>query len=116
SFRRAPNRPAGKSAAGGILQRITQRVASAASALVGRSIEAAGGGRRWTAPPLRNAAAQMRGAAETVGARAAYFALNNGWAASLIETLASSIIGEAGPRPQPQHPNKVMNRSLRRRF
>lgn len=93
-----------------------KRLAGVVSALLGRSIEAAGGGRRWTAQPLRNPAAQMRGAAETVGARAAYYALNNANAANIIETLASSIVGEAGPRPQPQHPNKVVNRELRRRF
>jgi lambda family phage portal protein len=106
------------SAAGSLLQRLTERVAGAVKhVFLGRGLEAAGGGRRWpTNSTARNPAAVARAGAETVGARATYYAMNNAHGANIIETIASAILGEAGPRPLPQHPKPIVNRSLRRRF
>jgi lambda family phage portal protein len=106
-------RPAAKPAAGG--PTLAQRVVGAVYALMGRSLEAAGGGRRWgLASRTQLPVAAMRAGAQPVYERAAHAFLNNAHAASAIETFACSAIGEAGPRPQPQHPRQA--RALRQRF
>ncbi len=102
---------------GNAAARFLVRARRAGAMLFGRGLEAGGGGRRWPANSMtRNPAAQMRAGAEPVAARAAFYALNNAHGSNIIETLASGIVGEAGPRPQPQHPAPIVNRALRRRF
>lgn len=86
-----------------------------AAALTGRALDAAGGGKRWPAGSLlRHPAAAMRVGAEPVAARAAHYALNNPYGAQIPEVLASSLIGETGPRAQSGHPDREIARELDR--
>lgn len=97
------------------LRLFSSYASASVAALFGRGLDAGGGGRRWpTNAMLRNPAAQLRAGAEPASARAAHYAVNNPYAANLIETLASAAIGEAGPRPAPQHPDAAVSRALSR--
>lgn len=92
---------------------LAARLRNAVAALRGRGLDAAGGGKRWPSGSLlRNPAAAMRMGAEPVAARAAHYALNNPYGAQIPELLASSLVGETGPRAQSAHPDRTVARNL----
>lgn len=91
-------------------------VAPAASETLARSLDAAGGGRRWKdAPGVRDGAQLAHGSGATVAARAQAFVLNNPHGARAVESLVASIVGE-GFTPRSLHPAEAMRERLSRAF
>nr|MBL4538069.1 phage portal protein [Oceanicaulis sp.] len=81
-----------------------------------RSLEAAGGGRRWKdSPGVRDGAQVAHGAGATVAMRAQAYVLNNPHGARAVESLVSSIVGE-GFTPRSMHPSEAMRDRLARAF
>ena len=81
-----------------------------------RSLEAAGGGRRWAgAPVIRDARSSILAGAGTVSARAQSYVLNNAHGTRAVNALAGAIIG-TGITPRPQHEAEAIRRSLGRDF
>lgn len=86
------------------------------AAFQGRSLEAAGGGRRWSnAPAIRDARSTINGGAALVSSRAQHYVLNNAHGARAVNALAGSIVG-TGITPRPQHDSEAMRRRLSRDF
>ena len=81
-----------------------------------RSLDAAGGGRRWKdAPGVRDGAQLAHGSGFTVGSRALAYVLNNPHGARAVESLVASIVGE-GFTPRSLHPAEAMRDRLARSF
>jgi lambda family phage portal protein len=81
-----------------------------------RSLEAAGGGRRWPdAPASRDAASWAHAGAGTVAGRAQKGTLNNPHLARITEVLPGNLVG-TGITPRPQHPSEGMRERLARDF
>lgn len=94
---------------------LRKRVATAAAVLMGRQLEAASYGPRWSAGSmLRNPQAHIAAGSETVAARANGYGLNNPYGRQIVEIIASSLVGEDGPRPQSLHPDRAIARELER--
>ncbi len=81
-----------------------------------RSLEAAGGGRRWAnvAAP-RDARSTVHGGAATVAARAQHYVLNNPHGTRAVNALAGAVIG-TGITPRPQHESETIRTRLARDF
>jgi len=95
---------------------IPQRIGAAWRALAGRSYDAAGGGRRWTAfPDQPNTGAAILQGRETVARRARYLVGSNALAAAAVEAWVSALIGP-GIRTMSQHPNKRTRERLNAAF
>lgn len=80
-----------------------------------RSLDAAGGGRRWRDAPLTANAGTVHAGAGTIAARAAHFALNSPLGARGTEVLSANLIG-AGIKPRSLHPDERTRAGLHRRF
>lgn len=81
-----------------------------------RSLEAAGGGRRWAnAPVMRDARSSILSGAGTVSVRAQSYVLNNAHGARAVNALAGAIVG-AGITPRSQHDAEAVRRRLARDF
>ena len=80
-----------------------------------RSLDAAGGGRRWSDDRRINSAGVLHQSAATVSARALAYALNNANGARIVELLAANLIGE-GIKPRSEHPAEGTRQGLHRAF
>lgn len=80
-----------------------------------RSLDAAGGGRRWADDRRINSGAQLHVNASTVGARAAHFTINNPHGVRIVESLIANIAG-TGIRPRSMHPSEGVRAALQRAF
>lgn len=80
-----------------------------------RSLEAAGGGRRWKDAATAPSAGVVHVGAGTVAARAAYFAVNNAHGARIVESLTCNLVG-TGIKPRSQHPGEATRARLHRDF
>lgn len=70
-----------------------------------RSLDAAGGGRRWASDPgIGSLNADILGSGATVRRRAAYYHANNPYANRATAVLVSNLVG-AGIVPQSEHPD-----------
>lgn len=80
-----------------------------------RSLEAAGGGRRWADDRRLNSARALEAGAGTIAARAAAFAANNATGARIVDALVSNIIG-AGIKPRSAIDSEAVRARLHRRW
>lgn len=81
-----------------------------------RSLEAAGGGRRWRdARTIANLNDSILAGGRTAAQRAAYAARNNPYAAAAVQTWCANLIG-SGIKPQSQHPAENTRSDIERRF
>jgi lambda family phage portal protein len=80
-----------------------------------RSLEAAGGGRRWSDDRRLNSARALEAGAGTIAARAAAFAANNATGARIVDSLVSNVIG-AGIKPRSGIDSEVVRARLHRRW
>jgi len=80
-----------------------------------RSLDAAGGGRRWRDAPLTANAGTIHGGAATIAGRASHFALNSPLGARAVEVLTANAVG-AGIKPRSLHPREGVRDALHRRF
>jgi lambda family phage portal protein len=80
-----------------------------------RSLEAAGGGRRWTEAATATSSGVIHQGAATVAARAAHFALNNPHGAKIVEALSANLVG-SGIKPRSQHPSEAIRTRLHMAF
>ncbi|MBP0574694.1 hypothetical protein J8J27_28700, partial [Mycobacterium tuberculosis] len=74
-----------------------------APAVAARSLDAAGGGRRWADVRTVSSSGIVHAGASTVAARAAHFVLNDPRGARIVETLSANLVG-TGIKPRSQHP------------
>lgn len=80
--------------------------------LLGRSLDAAGGGRRWrNAPTVTTLAADVLASGTTIRRRAEYAAVNNPYAAAIARVWPANIIG-TGITPRPLHPDAAVRQAL----
>jgi lambda family phage portal protein len=93
---------------GWIVDRMLRRLAPAT-----RSLDAAGGGRRWADARTVTSSGVVHASAATVAARAAHFALNDPRGARIVETLVANIVG-TGIVPRSQHPSETVRARLHR--
>jgi lambda family phage portal protein len=80
-----------------------------------RSLEAAGGGRRWSDDRRINSARALEAGAGTVAARAAHFASSNPTGAKVVDSLVSNVIG-AGIKPRSGVESEAVRARLHRRW
>lgn len=80
-----------------------------------RSLDAAGGGRRWTDDRTAPSAGVIAWGASLIGARAAHFVLNDARGARIAETLTANLIG-TGIVPRSQHPSEIVRAKLHRNW
>ncbi|MCA1777154.1 MAG: phage portal protein [Loktanella sp.] len=80
-----------------------------------RSLDAAGGGRRWRDAPLTANAGTIHGGAATIAGRASHFALNSPLGARAVEVLVANAVG-SGIKPRSLHPRDGVRDTLHRRF
>jgi lambda family phage portal protein len=80
-----------------------------------RSLEAAGGGRRWADDRRLTSARALEAGAGTVAARAAAFAANNATGARIVDALVANIVG-AGIKPRSGVESEVVRARLHRRW
>jgi lambda family phage portal protein len=77
-----------------------------------RSLDAAGGGRRWEqAKSIDSLNATILAGAATAARRAGWYARNNPWVAAAVDSLAGNVIG-AGIKPQSMHPERAVRDRL----
>lgn len=77
-----------------------------------RSLDAAGGGRRWeAAKTITNLNSDILATAGTLQRRSAYFARNNAHVTAAVNALVSNIIGP-GIKPSSQHPDPATREFL----
>lgn len=85
-------------------------------ALFGRSLDAAGGGRRWSdARPVHDAAQTTHLSGGLIGARAEHYVMNSphGW--RIVESLQGNLVG-TGALPRSGHPDPAQREALAREF
>ncbi|MBO9422328.1 phage portal protein [Labrenzia sp. R4_2] len=78
-----------------------------------RSLDAAGGGRRWQDAPASANVGTIHASASTIGMRAQHFTLNNPTGARITESLASNLVGD-GIKPRSEHEDEAVRRVLQR--
>ena len=77
-----------------------------------RSFDAAGGGRRWeTARTVDGLNAAILAGATTAARRAGWYARNNPWVATAVDSLVGNVVG-AGIKPQSTHPDRAVREAL----
>src|SRR5262245_26029544 len=97
----------------GVLTSVLRRLAPK---LTTRSLDGAGGGRRWVgARTFGWVNAEVAAGAVPLRHRAAFFARNNAWCANGINALVSGLVG-TGLKPQSQHPDPAVREALHRRW
>ena len=89
--------------------------AAPAPAPTARSLDAAGGGRRWADARTVTSSGVVHQSAATIGARAAHFALNDPRGARIVETLAANVVG-TGIKPRSVHPSETVRAKLHREW
>ncbi len=81
-----------------------------------RSLDAAGGGRRWeNAGRIDSTNAAIFAGGQTIRARAGHYVRNNGWAASGVTAIVANAVG-TGIRPQSEHPDQARRAEIDRLF
>src|SRR5262245_4127942 len=81
-----------------------------------RSLDAAGGGRRWVgARTFGWVNAEVAAGAVPLRQRAAFFVRNNAWAASGVRALVGNIVG-TGIVPTSKHPDPAVREAIQRRW
>lgn len=80
-----------------------------------RSLDAAGGGRRWADDRGPITAGGLHGQAAVIGARATHFAINTAVGARIVESLVANIVGD-GIKPRSEHPEKATRVALQEAF
>ena len=98
----------------GAVARLFRRQATPASPVT-RSLDAAGGGRRWADARTVTSSGAVRASAATVAARAAHFALNDPRGTRIVETLVANIVG-TGIKPRALHPSETVRAKLHREW
>lgn len=93
--------------------RLLRRQAPASPAT--RSLDAAGGGRRWADARTVTSSGVVHQSAATVAARAAHFVLNDPRGARIVETLVANIVG-TGIKPRALHPSETVRAKLHREW
>lgn len=86
-----------------------------APAAAARSLDPAGGGRRWADVRSVSSSGTVHAGAATVAARAAHFVLNDPRGACIVETMAANLVG-TGIKPRSQHPDETVRARLHRNF
>ena len=77
-----------------------------------RSLEAAGGGRRWEhAKSIPSLNTTILSGGTIAAQRGAWYARNNPWIAAAVESLTGNIVG-AGIKPQSMHPDRAVRERL----
>jgi len=77
-----------------------------------RSFDAAGGGRRWEqARTVDGLNAAILAGATTAARRAGWYARNNPWVATAVDSLVGNVVG-AGIKPQSTHPDRAVREAL----
>ncbi len=77
-----------------------------------RSFDAAGVGRRWDQPrSLDSLNTAILAGATPAARRAGWYARNNPWVASAVDSLVGNIVG-AGIKPQSTHPDRAVRERL----
>jgi lambda family phage portal protein len=77
-----------------------------------RSLDAAGGGRRWEqTKTIDSLNATILAGAATAARRAGWYARNNPWVAAAVDSLVGNVIG-AGIKPQSEHPDRAVRERL----
>ena len=77
-----------------------------------RSFDAAGGGRRWeSAHTIDGLNATILAGATTAARRAGWYARNNPWVTSAVDSLVGNVVG-AGIKPQSTHPDRAVRETL----
>jgi lambda family phage portal protein len=96
------------------LSRMFSRSAPAAPA-VRSSLDAGGGGRRWSDDRTAPSPGVIYHEASRIGARAAHFRLNDPRGARIVETLMSNVAG-TGIKPRSEHPSSTVCAQLHTRW
>jgi lambda family phage portal protein len=77
-----------------------------------RSFDAAGAGRRWDQPrSLDSLNTAILAGATPAARRAGWYARNNPWVASAVDSLVGNVVG-AGIKPQSTHPDRAVRERL----
>ena len=77
-----------------------------------RSLEAAGGGRRWEhAKSIPSLNTTILSGGTIAAQRGAWYARNNPWIAAAVDSLTGNIVG-AGIKPQSMHPDRAVRERL----
>ena len=77
-----------------------------------RSLDAAGGGRRWEAArTVEGLNTAILAGATTAARRAGWYARNNPWVAAAVDSLVGNVVG-AGIKPQSTHPDRAVRERL----
>jgi lambda family phage portal protein len=77
-----------------------------------RAFDAAGGGRRWeSARTVEGLNTAILAGATTAARRAAWYARNNPWVATAVDSLVGNVVG-AGIKPQSTHPDRAVRETL----
>jgi lambda family phage portal protein len=77
-----------------------------------RSFDAAGGGRRWeSARTIDGLNATILAGATTAARRAGWYARNNPWVTTAVDSLVGNVVG-AGIKPQSTHPDRAVRETL----
>jgi lambda family phage portal protein len=85
------------------------------SAPVARSLDAAGGGRRWADDRRIGTPQALAGDAGTIARRAEHFAVNTALGARIADVLVGNLIG-TGIIPRSRHPDPTTRRALQDGF
>ncbi|MEM6383447.1 MAG: phage portal protein [Pseudomonadota bacterium] len=80
-----------------------------------RSLDAAGGGRRWADDRRINSVGDLHREAATISARATHFALNTPTGSRIIDSLTANLVG-AGIVPRSEHPTERTRQRLQVAF
>ena len=91
------------------------RLASLFKSSATRSLDAAGGGRRWADDRRLTSAGAIHADAATINARAAHFALNTPMGRRIVESLVGNLVGD-GIKSRSQHPDKTIAATLNANF
>jgi capsid protein len=77
-----------------------------------RSFDAAGGGRRWeSAQTIDGLNATILAGATTAARRAGWYARNNPWVTTAVDSLVGNVVG-AGIKPQSTRPDRAVRETL----
>ncbi len=77
-----------------------------------RAFDAAGGGRRWESThTIDSLNATILAGATTAAHRAGWYARNNPWVTTAVDSLVGNVVG-AGIKPQSTHPDRAVRETL----
>lgn len=95
-----------------LIRRAKQFLRGFPSALLARSLEAAGGGRRWSgAKTVANWNSTIQAGNIPTRQRVRFYVLNNPWLTRAVDSLVTNLVG-AGIKPQSLHRNEATRNKL----